>query len=192
MLSTSIALPTQLPGPCVSGVRSVLRALSPICQLQKQMLLPRRPLQLCRRHGRTCTVLLAGGAAGVEREAPEGWGELREAAVGEVLPCQCWGQLSLEYTAYLWLECLQETWKSVTRECGLPARGFLSNCLLGYWVLFRAFFFFFPSPCNLGFITGFKQNRTVGVGKTHKLVMMFLWCPVFDVWLNFKASRFHQ
>lgn len=191
MLSTSTALPTQLPGPCVSGVRSVLRALSPTCQLQKQMLLPRRPLQLCRRHGRTCTVLLAGGAAGVEREAPEGWGELREAAVGEVLPCQCWGQLSLEYTAYLWLECLQETWKSVTRECGLPARGFLSNCLLGYWVLFRAFFFFFPLLVTL--VSSLVSNRTEQwvLGK-HKLVMMFLWCPIFDVWLNFKASRFHQ
>lgn len=81
---------------------------------------------------------------------------------------------------------MQESWRSVTQECGLPARGFLSYCLLGYWVLVKAFFFFFSSPCNLGFIIGFSQNRTVGVGKTHKLVMMFLWCPIFDVWLNLK------
>lgn len=43
VLSASTALLTQLPSPSVSGVRSVLRALSPTCQLQKQMLLPRRP-----------------------------------------------------------------------------------------------------------------------------------------------------
>lgn len=50
----------------------------------------------------------------------------------------------------------------------------------------KGFLFFFFFLCNLGFIIGFSQNRTVGVGKTHKLVMMFLWCPIFDVWLNLK------
>lgn len=70
-----------------------------------------------------------------------GQGELRE-AVGEVLPCP-WSQWTAQ-PGVLWVECLQEMRQSVTQECGLPAGGFLSSCLLGYWVLFRAFFFPLP------------------------------------------------
>lgn len=64
-----------------------------------------------------------------------GWGELREADP----TCGISGQLSLGYTAYLWVECLQEMWKNVNQECGLPAQGFLSNC----WGIGL---FFFPLP----------------------------------------------
>lgn len=142
------------------------------------MLLPGRPLLLCRRHGRTSAVLLGEGAARVEREAGRGTGWTEgSSGRGAALP-----MVSVDSSASgaLWVECLQEMCQCVTQERGLPARGFLSSCLLGYWGFFGAFFFFSPSPCNFGFITDFSQNGTVGVRKTQisddVFMVSYFWC----------------
>lgn len=98
-----------------------------------------------------------------------GRGELRE-AVGEVLPCP-WSQWTAQPGVLWWnvyRKCVKVLPKSV--DCQQEVF-FLVVC---WGIGFYSGLFFFPSLYNLGFITGFSQNRTVGVGKTHKLLMMIL------------------
>lgn len=52
-----------------------------------------------------------------------------------------------------------------------------SPCFL-FWLLFlfvwrASLCFFLPSPCDLGFITAVSPNKTTGVRRRNKLVMMF-------------------
>lgn len=46
---------------------------------------------------------------------------------------------------------------------------FFSGCFF----CLQSFSFFLPSPCDLGLVTSISQNKTTGVRRRNKLVMMF-------------------
>lgn len=154
------------------------------------MLLTRSPLELCRKYSRACTSLSGNRPARGEGKA----GRVDRVTERKGKERCCPASLGTQLTSGSvgWLE------STVMYLCGSKNVDFLRKVFFldGCWnfllldrVLFR--FLILSFSCNLVLITGFSQNKTVGVGRRRKLVMMFSWCPIFDVWLNFKVSSFH-